>query len=150
MTLKSVFNTGSCNALICETGDDDDPTCVFSSLRSRVDICSQLGETYFILVHGFGASTGNFELSVSCRPFYSNDDVCNAQPLMIDIPMDFSLACATAQPGEVSPGPGTGPGGTCNAQKRLVWVRNKCAKIIMVYFHCSGSMRVCEYLGWPG
>ncbi len=53
-----------CNNLTCVGGDDDD-TCPVASLSSRVEWCSQIGATYYILVGGFGSSTGTFELHVT-------------------------------------------------------------------------------------
>ena len=46
--------TGSCGALVCVAGNDDDPC---GALRSRVSFVSNLGVTYYILVHGFGGAT---------------------------------------------------------------------------------------------
>ncbi len=57
--------TGDCNALVCEAGDDDDPNCTFSGLRSTVSWCSAVGVEYKILVHGFSSAVGTFELLVS-------------------------------------------------------------------------------------
>lgn len=57
--------TGDCNALVCEAGDDDDPACTFSTLRSTVSWCSAIGVEYKILVHGFSSNVGTFELLVS-------------------------------------------------------------------------------------
>lgn len=44
-----------------------------------------------------------------------NDDVCNALPMTIGIPINADGFCTSAQPGEVSPGAGTG-GSSCNSQ----------------------------------
>ncbi|MCB0650497.1 MAG: HYR domain-containing protein, partial [Saprospiraceae bacterium] len=65
-TKLSVFS-GNCEVLSCVGGSDDDFNCSFSSLRSTVTFTSVLGVQYFFLVHGFGTSTGNFELSLSCE-----------------------------------------------------------------------------------
>jgi hypothetical protein len=56
--------SGSCGALTCETGIDDSPGC--SSLSSIVNFRTIVGEEYFILVHGYSSSEGDFILSVDC------------------------------------------------------------------------------------
>lgn len=113
-TKISVFS-GSCGSLTCVGGDDDDFTCPFSGLQSTVFFASA-GIDYYILVHGFGTATGAFELSLSCMPPPSNDDICDFQLLTVGVPEPFSNIGATAQAGEPSPGPGTiGPAPTCNA-----------------------------------
>ncbi len=58
---------GACadgNAATCVTGNDDHPGCS-QAFRSTASWCSQAGANYLILVHGFGAMTGNFTLEVS-------------------------------------------------------------------------------------
>lgn len=73
--------TGTCGNLNCVVGDDDDFTCPLSGLASRVAWFSTLATEYFILVHGFGASSGNFEMSVTCSAPPApapNDDCANA------------------------------------------------------------------------
>jgi hypothetical protein len=51
---------GTCGALSCVTGIDD-----FCGLQSQVNWCSTNGTTYYILVHGFSTSEGNFSLALS-------------------------------------------------------------------------------------
>jgi subtilisin-like proprotein convertase family protein len=48
---------------VCVAGNDDN--CVSEPLHSTVTWCSAPGGEYFILVHGFGSSQGNFTLCVS-------------------------------------------------------------------------------------
>ena len=55
--------TGTCAALVCTVGNDD-----FCGLQSQVTWTSTLGTTYWILVHGFGAATGAYTLSITCPP----------------------------------------------------------------------------------
>jgi hypothetical protein len=50
-----------CDQPICIGGNDDVPGC---NWHSTVRWCSQKGVTYYILVHGWGGATGNFELAV--------------------------------------------------------------------------------------
>ena len=47
-------------------GNDDDATCAFSGLQSSVTWTSVVGETYYIMVHGFSSGTGDFEVSIDC------------------------------------------------------------------------------------
>ncbi|MGE3164399.1 MAG: hypothetical protein AB7O52_05815 [Planctomycetota bacterium] len=57
--------SGSCAAPVCVTGNDD-AACAIAALRSTVTFLTTPGETYFILVHGFAAAQGMFEMSVTC------------------------------------------------------------------------------------
>jgi hypothetical protein len=111
-TKLGVFS-GSCGALSCVGGDDDDFGCGFSSLQSVVEFSTTPGETYYIYVTGFGSGSGDFELSVTCESAATNDDVCGALPLSIGA-TPFSLSTASVQAGEPSPGPGTGSS-SCNS-----------------------------------
>ena len=62
--------TGSCAALTCVTSNDDYSstpyTCSSSSLRSIVEWCSNPGQTYYILLSGYNAASGSYDLSLSC------------------------------------------------------------------------------------
>ncbi|MCB9169538.1 MAG: T9SS type A sorting domain-containing protein [Flavobacteriales bacterium] len=53
--------TGSCAALTCVVGNDD-----FCGLQSQVTWTTTTGVTYYILVHGFGASAGAYTLTITC------------------------------------------------------------------------------------
>ncbi len=55
--------SGSCAALTCVTGNDD--AC---ATQSTVNFDALVGTDYFILLHGYNASEGNYEMSVSCVP----------------------------------------------------------------------------------
>ena len=50
----------NCASFQCITGNDD-----LCGLQSQISWCSQLGSTYHILVHGFGGSTGPFDLTLT-------------------------------------------------------------------------------------
>jgi hypothetical protein len=65
-TQLSVFD-GSCsdNALECVGGNDDSPQCGINGVLSEVTWFAEVGEVYFILVHGYDSSIGAFELTVS-------------------------------------------------------------------------------------
>lgn len=64
-TKISVYS-GTCALPVCVAGNDDN--CVASGLHSLVQWNSTAGTTYFILVHGFSLSTGDFNLSVHEPP----------------------------------------------------------------------------------
>lgn len=110
-TKLSVY-TGSCGSFTCVTGNDDDFTC--SAFRSSVDWNSVAGQTYYILVHGYSANTGNFDLSINCPSPPANDDPCNATAVSIGS-TSFSNEYATSTSGEIGPGAGTETS-SCNSQ----------------------------------
>ncbi|MEZ4778868.1 MAG: proprotein convertase P-domain-containing protein [Flavobacteriaceae bacterium] len=61
----SVF-TGSCGGLVCVGGNDDGPGC--SGFTSLLNVCVTAGQTYYVLVHGFGSAVGTFNLTLTCTP----------------------------------------------------------------------------------
>jgi hypothetical protein len=68
--------TGDCGAppLNCIVGNDD--TC---GLQSEVSFQSDGATTFYILVHGFGGQTGNFEIEMTCTPIPPpNDMIANS------------------------------------------------------------------------
>jgi WD40 repeat protein len=65
--------TGSCDALECVVGDDDEPCDGEFSLQSTVDFVAEPGVEYLVLVHGFSGNEGNFVYSVSCEPTCAAD-----------------------------------------------------------------------------
>ena len=73
-TKISVY-TGDCNSLplTCVAGNDDSPNC--SNFQSEVEFQSDGNTTYYILVHGFGGATGNFELTMTCTPVPPPNDM---------------------------------------------------------------------------
>ena len=64
--------TGDCGAppLTCVVGNDD--TC---GLQSEVSFRSNGATTFYILVHGFGSSVGNFEIEMICTPVPPPNDM---------------------------------------------------------------------------
>ncbi len=123
-TKLSVFE-GSCEGISCVGGNDDD----CPGFRSAVSWTSQLGATYYILVHGFGAAQGEFELAIECCDGPANDNICDAQSLTIGVLTPFDNTCATVEAGEMSPGPGsscTSQDGWCPFEAELqntVWFK---------------------------
>ena len=76
-TKLSVY-TGDPSDLICVVGNDDD-----CGLQSGVAFLSDGNSTFYILVHGWGSSTGSFELTLECTLIPPpNDDIANAIDLM--------------------------------------------------------------------
>lgn len=71
-TKLSVYE-GSCGNLICVGGNDD--ACGF---QSEIQFASTSGTDYYILVHGFGSSVGNFDLAITCAIPPANNDCANA------------------------------------------------------------------------
>ena len=69
-TKVAVF-TGTCTGqLTCVDGNDDAlgaAACAVKPLASRVSWQSELGVTYYILVHGFATKVGDFELNIEGR-----------------------------------------------------------------------------------
>jgi hypothetical protein len=53
---------GSCGALSCIAGNDDQ-----CGLQSEAVFVANTGVTYYILVSGFGSSTGSFSMNVTCN-----------------------------------------------------------------------------------
>jgi len=93
---------GSCDGLTC-VGGNDDATCTFSGLRSRVNWCSSNGTEYYILVTGFSTNTGAFGLIVNnngpclgvpinCTPFGRCCYLDNGAPACVD---NLAADCAT-------------------------------------------------------
>ncbi|QIE58378.1 T9SS type A sorting domain-containing protein [Rasiella rasia] len=71
---KITVYTGDCGALVCEIDNDD--SC---GLQSEVSFQGDGNTTYYILVHGFDDSTGDFSLSLDCLPVPPpNDMIANS------------------------------------------------------------------------
>lgn len=116
-TKLSVFSNG-CGTLTCVTGRDDSAGC--AGFTTEVDWLTTAGEVYHILVHGYESATGDFTLTLNESIPPPNDDVCSAESISVSQdtrsnPTPFDNTGATAQPGEVSPGAGTGLL-SCNTQ----------------------------------
>ena len=76
--------TGSCGALTCVIGEDDDFT-VCGDNDPSVTWTGTSGTTYYIYVTGFGAESGNFTLTTSCG---SNNSNCAANGLTMEFQTD--------------------------------------------------------------
>ncbi len=101
-TKISVY-TGGINNLTCVAGNDNGSGCMNN--QSTVEFISNgnpLGNTtYYILVHGNGTDTGDFELTLSCDAIPPpNDEIANAINLnQVGFPFsdeDVALISATA------------------------------------------------------
>ncbi|MCP4123056.1 MAG: T9SS type A sorting domain-containing protein [Bacteroidetes bacterium] len=75
-TKLSVFE-GDCSELSCVDGNDDGSGC--PGFTSELTIVTDPGTSYYIYVHGFSTSTGNFDLSVTCVTPPDNDLCENAE-----------------------------------------------------------------------
>lgn len=61
--------TGTCGALTCVTGNDDEGSCGYGGgFSSKVVFCSTLGTQYYIYVTGYSTNEGVFELAINCIP----------------------------------------------------------------------------------
>jgi hypothetical protein len=65
--------TGNCGALVCVDGNDDlGSACAtgpgVASFKSGLSFCTTIGRTYYVLVHGFSTSAGNYQLDVTSTP----------------------------------------------------------------------------------
>lgn len=92
---KLLVYSGSCTSLSCVTGNDDMSGCSFGSLRSSVTFTSVNGQTYYVLVTGFGSATGTFGLTVSCATPVGNDACAGAIPVACGGSVSGSTANAT-------------------------------------------------------
>ena len=71
-TKISVF-MGPCDNLVCVGGQDDASGC--SGFTTILDVNTNPGETYLVLVHGFSSATGDFTLTLTC-PCYVDAGDC--------------------------------------------------------------------------
>lgn len=79
-TKISLF-TGSCDALVCVGGQDDNlGECGFD-FTTKVLLHTNPGDTYYVLVHGFGGATGSFDLTMTCYDAAENDLCADAIPI---------------------------------------------------------------------
>ena len=60
----SVFS-GSCSALVCVIGNDDDKNCM-PDFYATVNFGSTIGTTYYVKVHGWNSDTGAGDLTMNC------------------------------------------------------------------------------------
>ena len=111
---KITVYTGDCGALVCETDNDD--TC---GLQSEVMFQSDGNTTFYILVHGFGAATGNFELEMICAPIPPPNDMIVNSIDVDEIGFPYTDP-AVAMPAATTEAGGT-PAGCDNAGVLGVW-----------------------------
>ncbi|MEO8067510.1 MAG: T9SS type A sorting domain-containing protein [Flavobacteriales bacterium] len=74
-----VFTTPNCTAFTCVAGNNN-----FCALNGQVTFLSTLGQTYYILVTGFGTATGAYTLEVVCN----GDGNCNNNGVVVNIHTD--------------------------------------------------------------
>jgi hypothetical protein len=68
--------SGSCGALTWLACNDDDPSCVSASVRSRATVTTGAGGTLYVRVGGYNGAAGTFVLDVSQYP--ANDACLDA------------------------------------------------------------------------
>ncbi len=78
---------GSCGALTCVTGNDDNFASCSQSSRSEVDFDTTVGVNYYIYVFGYGTNTGDYELALTCTPFVDPTVYvdCSAGPVSAEL-----------------------------------------------------------------
>jgi hypothetical protein len=107
--------TGDCAAppFTCVVGNDD--TC---GLQSEVSFQSDGATTFYILVHGFGGGTGNFEIEMTCTLVPPpNDMIANSIDVdEVGFPYTDPLVALPAATFEAG-----SPAGCSNAGARGVW-----------------------------
>src|SRR5690606_30436544 len=91
--------TGTPGALNWIAGNED--FCGTSGFRSQVEFASDGTTTYYIMVRGYGvASTGAYELVITCQeacsPATTNDEVADAEIVILGTPLATNNTCATA------------------------------------------------------
>ena len=98
-TKISVFR-GTCDDLVCVGGNDDGTGCNYGSSYA---FTGQEATTYYILIHGYAANTGTFDLEVQCI-VVPNDGCAGAIPIScnqsvsgntVPATMDSAPACVT-------------------------------------------------------
>ncbi|MDB4655476.1 PKD domain-containing protein [Flavobacteriales bacterium] len=101
--------TGTCGALTCVAGNDDDFDCT-GATSTVADVSTVSGETYYFYVTGFLTQTGTFDITLTCvapPPTPANDNVCDAATLVLGANTGFTNVGATVETDEPLP-PATG------------------------------------------
>ncbi|MGE4347401.1 MAG: GEVED domain-containing protein [Flavobacteriaceae bacterium] len=107
----SLCNSGFDTSILIATGTPGDLTwvagnedfCGTSGFRSQVEFASDGTTTYYIMVRGYGvASTGTYELVITCQeacsPATTNDEVADAEIVILGTPLATNNTCATSSP----------------------------------------------------
>ena len=105
--------SGSCTALTCVAGNDNDAACSSGGRKSTVTFNSTSGTTYLIWVTGAVSARGNFSLSVSCAGSVgvANDACANAVAITCGSTTTGSTTGATSDAvGTCTTSLGTAPG----------------------------------------
>src|SRR5690606_34176379 len=107
----SLCNSGFDTAILIATGTPGNLTwiagnedfCGTSGFRSQVEFASDGTTTYYIMVRGYGVtSTGTYELVITCQeacsPATTNDEVADAEIVILGTPLATNNTCATSSP----------------------------------------------------
>lgn len=89
----------------------------FCGLQSEVTFTPALTGDYRILIDKYNCVSEStcMTLNATLLPSVTNDDACNAEALTLGVTAIVNNNGATAEVGEVNPGPGTGPS-SCDSQ----------------------------------
>ncbi|NNK80648.1 MAG: T9SS type A sorting domain-containing protein [Flavobacteriales bacterium] len=89
--------TGCGDSLVCVGGNDDNSGAGCTAFSSLLTFDTEVGEEYFVLVHGFSANEGNFVISMSCAaPPVCGDGICGENESFQTCPDDCGNAPAGA------------------------------------------------------
>ncbi|OYQ37242.1 hypothetical protein CHU92_08615 [Flavobacterium cyanobacteriorum] len=104
--------TGTCGALTCVGGNDDNSACTTANLSSEVQVNTTAGTTYYILVFAFvNTSTVSYNFTVTCAPPCTpaaiNNECANAQTVLVGTTTASNNACSTASTGVAFPSCGS-------------------------------------------
>ena len=93
---KVLVFEGACGALTCVGGNDDN-----CGLQSEFTWVSTAATDYYIYVTGFGTSTGDYELQISCTDCSGgtpgNDECVDASIQISGVPFSGSTCCANPE-----------------------------------------------------
>jgi len=139
--------SGDCGSLVCVAGNDD-ASCTFSGLRSRVNWFSTAGVEYKILVHGFGSSEGDFEMSLQCLlpPAPDPNDLCvNAEVITAgsylgDTPGNETDGSTTCGSSDNSPSIWYRYTATTNLTLRVRTCISDYDSVVSIYSGCPGGV----------
>ncbi|CAB9506303.1 PKD [Seminavis robusta] len=101
----SIYKGDSCDELECINSNDDSP--LNDGSESVIAQPLEEGATYFINVHGYEKSYGNFGIESKTLEPVANDMCSDAEPLELGVNASSSSLAATADPGLPECGLGT-------------------------------------------
>jgi hypothetical protein len=113
---------------------------------------TQSGQYSVLMTYSNGCDRFSQPVAVHVGTPPVNDDPCAATIVGLGVPVGYDITCATAQPGEVTPGPGSGALDGCasidgwcaddSAVQNSVWYRFTAPPSGRVSIHVDGSHEV--------